>query len=138
MRNAQLTLAAASVVAGVIGAWGVQTLYAQDKQAAFKRTMLQKNDLSAQGREAVQVLAEFAPGAAAGKHTHPGEEMGYVLEGTLVLEVVGKKPVTLKAGDVFFVPAGVVHDGKNAGKGPAKVLATYVIEKGKPVATPVK
>ena len=138
MRNAKLTLAAASLVAGVIGAWGVQTLYAQDKQAAFKRTMLQKNDLSAQGREAVQVLAEFAPGAAAGKHTHPGEEMGYVLEGTLVLEVVGKKPVTLKAGDVFFVPAGVVHDGKNAGKGPAKVLATYVIEKGKPVATPVK
>ena len=138
MRNAKLTLAAASVVAGVIGAWGVQTLYAQDKQAAFKRTMLQKNDLSTKGREAVQVLAEFAPGAAAGKHTHPGEEMGYVMEGTLVLEVEGKKPLTLKAGDVFFVPAGVVHDGKNVGSGPAKVLATYVIEKGKPVATPVK
>ena len=137
MSNAKLTFAAASVFAGVIGAWGIQALEAQ-QQPAFKRTMLQKNDLSAQGREAVQVLAEFAPGAAAGKHTHPGEEMGYVLEGTLVLEVVGKKPVTLKAGDVFFVPAGVVHDGKNAGKGPAKVLATYVIEKGKPVATPVK
>ena len=137
MSNAKLTFAAASLVAGVIGAWGIQALEAQ-QQPAFKRTMLQKNDLSAQGHEAVQVLAEFAPGAAAGKHTHPGEEMGYVLEGTLVLEVVGKKPVTLKAGDVFFVAAGVVHDGKNAGKGPAKVLATYVIEKGKPVATPVK
>lgn len=86
--------------------------------------MLQKHDLSAKGREAVQVLAEFAPGAAAGKHTHPGEEMGYILEGTLMLEVVGQKPLMLKAGDTFFVPAGVVHDGKNVGKGPAKVLAT--------------
>ena len=137
MRNAKLTLAAASVVAGVIGAWGIQTLEAQ-QQPAFKRTMLQKHDLSAQGREAVQVVAEFAPGAAAGKHTHPGEELGYILEGTLVLEVVGQKPLTLKAGDSFFVPAGVVHDGKNVGKGPAKVLATYIVEKGKPVATPVK
>lgn len=98
----------------------------------------QKQDLSAPGREAVQVLAEFAPGAAAGKHTHPGEELGYVLEGTLVLEVQGQPAVTLKAGDSFFVPAGVVHDGKNTGKGPAKVLATYVVEKGKPIATPVK
>ena len=87
---------------------------------------------------AVVARAEFAPGAAAGKHTHPGEELGYVLEGTLLLEVTGKPPVTLKAGDVFFVPAGVVHDSKNVGTGPAKVLATYVVEKGKPVATPVK
>jgi len=138
MRNAGLTLAAASVVAGVIGAWGIQTLEAQQQAPAFKRTMLQKHDLSAKGREAVQVLAEFAPGAAAGKHTHPGEEMGYILEGSLMLEVVGQKPLMLKAGDTFFVPAGVVHDGKNVGKGPAKVLATYVIEKGKPIATPVK
>jgi len=137
MRNAKLTLAAASVVAGMMGAWGIEKLDAQ-QQPAFKRTMLQKNDLSTKGREAVQVLAEFAPGAAAGKHTHPGEELGYILEGTLVLEVVGQKPLTLKAGDSFFVPAGVVHDGKNVGKGPAKVLATYIVEKGKPVATPVK
>jgi quercetin dioxygenase-like cupin family protein len=137
MRNAKLTLAAAAVVAGLIGAWGIQSLEAQDK-AAFKRTPLQKHDLAAPGREGVQVLAEFAPGAAAGKHTHPGEEMGYILEGTLQLEIQGKPPVTLNAGQVFFVPAGVVHDGKNVGKGPLKVLATYVVEKGKPVATPVK
>ena len=137
MKNSTLTLAAAFVAAGVMGAWGIGALDAQ-QQPAFKRTIVQKQDLSAQGREAVQVLAEFAPGAAAGKHTHPGEELGYVLEGTLVLEVQGKPPVTLKAGDSFFVPAGVVHDGKNTGKGPAKVLATYVVEKGKPIATPVK
>ena len=84
----------------------------------------------------MQVVAEFAPGVAAGKHTHPGEELGYVLEGTLQLEVTGQPSRTLKAGDAFFIPAGVVHDGKNIGGGPAKVLATYIVEKGKPVASP--
>jgi quercetin dioxygenase-like cupin family protein len=137
MKRANLTLAAAALAAGVMGAWGIQSLEAQDKPA-FKRTPLQKHDLTAHGREGVQVLAEFAPGAAAGKHTHPGEEMGYILEGTLQLEIEGKPPVTLNAGQAFFVPAGVVHDGKNVGKGPLKVLATYIVEKGKPVATPVK
>lgn len=138
MGKARLTLAAVAVAAGVIGAWGIQTLDAQQKPAAFKRTPLQKHDLTAHGREGVQVLAEFAPGAAAGKHTHPGEEMGYILEGTLQLEIQGKPPVTLNAGQAFFVPANTVHDGKNVGKGPLKVLATYIVEKGKPVATPVK
>jgi len=137
MRKAKLTLAAAAVAAGLFGAWGIQTLEAQEKPA-FKRTPLQKHELTAHGREGVQVLAEFAPGAAAGKHTHPGEEMGYILEGTLQLEIEGKPPVTLNAGQAFFVPAGVVHDGKNVGKGPLKVLATYIVETGKPVATPVK
>lgn len=137
MRNAKWVLAAGFVAAGVMGAWGIGALEAQEKPA-FKRTPLQKHDLTAHGREGVQVLAEFAPGAAAGKHTHPGEEMGYILEGTLQLDIQGKPPVTLNAGQTFFVPAGVVHDGKNVGKGPLKVLATYVVEKGKPVATPVK
>ncbi|MBI1894224.1 MAG: cupin domain-containing protein [Candidatus Rokubacteria bacterium] len=115
---------------------GIQTLNAQ--QPGFKRTILQKQDLSAQGREGVMLVAEFAPGAAAGKHTHPGEEIGYVLEGSLVLEVEGKPAVTLKAGDVFFVEAGRVHDGKNPGNKAAKVVSTLVVEKGKPLATPVK
>ena len=100
--------------------------------------MLQDQDVSVSDRHAVQVVAEFAPGAAAGKHTHPGEELGYVLEGTLQLEVAGQPPRTLNAGEAFFIPAGVVHDGKNIGAGPAKVLATYVVEKGKPVASPAK
>ena len=137
MRRAKLTLAAAAVVAGMVGAWGIQALEAQEKPA-FKRTPLQKHELTAQGREGVQVLAEFAPGAAAGKHTHPGEEMGYILEGTLHLEIEGKPPVTLNAGQAFFVPANTVHDGKNVGKGPLKVLATYIVEKGKPVASPAR
>ena len=111
-------------------------LYAQ--QPGFTRKMLQDQDVSVSDRHAVQVVAEFAPGAAAGKHTHPGEELGYVLEGTLQLEVAGQPPRTLNAGEAFFIPAGVVHDGKNIGAGPAKVLATYVVEKGKPVASPAK
>jgi quercetin dioxygenase-like cupin family protein len=109
-------------------------LYAQ--QPGFTRKMLQDQNLSVSERHAVQVVAEFIPGGAAGKHTHPGEELGYVLEGTLQLEVAGQPPRTLNAGEVFFIPAGVVHDGKNVGSGPAKVLATYLVEKGKPVASP--
>ena len=111
-------------------------LYAQ--QPGFTRKMLQDQDLSVSDRHAVQALAEFVPGGQAGKHTHPGEELGYVVEGTLQLEIAGQPPRTVKAGEAFFVPAGVVHDGKNIGNGPAKVLATYIVEKGKPVATPAK
>jgi|SRR5689334_1620146 quercetin dioxygenase-like cupin family protein len=111
-------------------------LFAQ--QPGFTRHMLQDQNLSVAERHAVQVVAEFAPGVAAGRHTHPGEELGYVLEGTLELEVTGQPARTVKAGESFFVPAGVVHDGKNIGGGPAKVLATYIVEKGKPVASPAK
>ncbi len=136
MQNAKLTLAATVSGVALLAALGAQSLLAQ--QPGFTRALLQKGDLSVPGREAVQVRAEFDPGVAAGKHTHPGEELGYILEGTLVIEMEGKAPVTLNAGDFFFVPAGVVHDGKNVGSGRAKVLATYVVEKGKPLATPVK
>ena len=136
MQNAKLALAITVSIAALIGTFGVQSPWAQ--QPGFSRTMLQKGDISIPGREAVQVRAEFEPGAAAGRHIHPGEELGYILDGTLVLEVEGKTPVTLNAGDYFFVPAGIVHDGRNGGSGKAKVLATYVVEKGKPIATPVK
>ena len=120
--------------AGVVSLGVAAALFAQ--QPGFTRKMLQDQNLSVSERHAVQVVAEFTPGAAAGKHTHPGEELGYVLEGTLQLEVTGQPPRTLNAGEVFFVPAGVVHDGKNIGSGALKVLATYVVEKGKPVASP--
>jgi quercetin dioxygenase-like cupin family protein len=128
--------AIAGVVIAVASVWGISAINAQQPQ--FTRKIMQDQELSAPDRHAVVALAEFIPGGAAGKHTHPGEELGYVLEGTLLLEVEGRPPQTLKAGDVFFVEAGKVHDGKNVGAGPAKVLATYVVEKGKPVATPVK
>jgi quercetin dioxygenase-like cupin family protein len=136
MQNAKFVLAATASIAALIGTLGVQSLMAQ--QPGFTRALLQKGDLSIPGREAVQVRAEFDPGVAAGKHTHPGEEFTYILEGTLVLEVEGKPPLTLNAGDYFFVPAGIVHDGRNIGSGKARVLATYIVEKGKPLATPVQ
>jgi quercetin dioxygenase-like cupin family protein len=125
-----------AVAAGVAALLGAGVLAAQ--QAGFTRKMVQDQNLSVSDRHAVQVLAEFTPGGIAGRHTHPGEELGYVLEGTLELQVEGQAPRTLHAGESFFVPAGVVHDGKNVGSGPAKVFATYVVEKGKPVASPAK
>ena len=108
------------------------------QEPPFKRTVLQQGDLSVAGREAVTARVDIPQGVSVGKHTHPGEELGYVVEGTLQLLVDGQPPKTIKAGEVFFVPAGVVHDGKNVGKGKAVVLATYVVEKGKPVATAIK
>jgi quercetin dioxygenase-like cupin family protein len=123
----------------VVGAMGaallcVQTLRAQ--QPGFKRTELQKHDLGTPRAEVVQVRAEFEPGGAVGRHTHPGEEVSYVLEGSIELEVDGKTQ-TVEAGKPFFIPAGTVHAAKNNGKGAAKVLSTYIVEKGKPLASMV-
>ena len=135
MTHPRLRIAVGLVIAMAAGTWGMAKLNAQ--QPGFKRVPLQKQDLSVPGREGVVVRGEFMVGGAVGKHTHPGEELSYVLEGELSLEIQGKPAVTLKAGDVFFVPAGTVHAVKNTGKGPAMALSTYVVEKGKPLATPV-
>jgi quercetin dioxygenase-like cupin family protein len=98
---------------------------------------LQQHDLSTPGREAIQVRVEIDPGYVFPKHTHPGEEIIYVLEGTLEYEIAGKRS-TVKAGDVLFVPAGVVHSVKNIGRDNGAELATYVVEKGKPLIALVK
>lgn len=111
---------------------------AQAQQSGIKRTDLQRHDLSIHGREAIQVRIDFAEGTAFGKHKHPGEEIIYVIEGLLEYQVEGKPPVTLKAGDVLFVPAGTVHAAKNVGHGNAAELATYIVEKGKPLLVIVK
>ncbi len=100
-----------------------------------RRTELQRHDLSTPGHEAVQVRIDFDPGAVAGKHIHPGEEIIYVLEGLLEYDVAGKPPVTLKKGEVLFVPAGMIHSARNVGTGSAAELATYTVEKGKPLVT---
>jgi len=112
-------------------------LLAQPRPAGTTRVDLQRHDLSIPGHEAFQARVEFAPGASFPRHTHPGEEIIYVLTGTLEYEVAGK-PVTLKGGDVLFVPAGTVHAARNVGTTPAAELATYVLEKGKPLTTIVK
>jgi quercetin dioxygenase-like cupin family protein len=102
----------------------------------FKRTVLQQVDLSIPGKEAVTAVAEFQPNAVAGRHTHPGEEVGYVIEGTVLVEIDGKPAQTVTAGKAFLIPAGAIHNATNKGTGVAKILATYIVEKGKPVATP--
>jgi len=103
---------------------------------AFKRTVLQHSDISVPGREVVSAVAEFEPRATSGPHTHFGEGGGYVIEGTLLIEQAGKGPVTLQAGGSFLIPAGTVHNATNTGTGKARILATYIVEKGKPLATP--
>ena len=106
------------------------------QQPTFKRTVLQQGDISVPGREAISASVEFQPGGMVPRHTHPGEEIGYVLDGTLLVEQDGKPAVTKKAGEMFLVPAGTIHSATNTGTGLAHVLATYVVEKGKPLTTP--
>ena len=117
---------------------GLVLQVARAQQPGIKRTDLQRHDLSVPGREAVQVRVDFDPGAAFGKHRHPGEEIIYVIEGSLEYEVEGKPPMTLKAGEVLFIPAGTIHAAKNVGSGNAAEIATYVVEKGKPLVELVK
>jgi quercetin dioxygenase-like cupin family protein len=126
-------LASAAVLAA-----NLVTLPAAAQPAGVTRTDLQRHDLSAPGREAVQVRVDLAPGVAFGRHTHPGEEIIYVLSGVIEYEVEGKPAVSLKAGDVLFIPAGAVHAAKNVGTVTASELATYVVEKDKPLLTLVK
>jgi len=121
--------AMATLVAGAI----LAPLGAEAQQNGVTRTDLQRHDLSAQGREAIQVRVELAPGVAFGKHIHPGEEVIYVLEGQLEYQIEDKPPVTLKAGDVLFIPAGTVHSARNPGSVRGSELATYIVEKGKPL-----
>ena len=101
--------------------------------AGLKRIDLQRHDLSIEGREVIQTRVEFAPGAVAPWHSHPGEELIYVPEGKLEFQLEGEKPVTLGVGDVLFVPAGKVHMARNVGSSQGVELATYVVEKGKPL-----
>jgi quercetin dioxygenase-like cupin family protein len=142
MTNRRLTKHLIVAIALLAGMWGAQAI-AQPKAAApapagFKRTELQRHDTSAPNHEAVQAKGEFEPGAAVPKHTHPGEEVGFILSGELTVEIEGKPAQTLKAGDVFFIPANTVHSGKNASKAPTVVISTYIVEKGKPLSAPAK
>jgi quercetin dioxygenase-like cupin family protein len=110
----------------------------QPTQPGTRRTDLQRHDLSASGREVIQVRVDFDPGFVAPRHTHPGEEIIYVIEGTLEYRIEGQPTATVKAGDVLFVPAGVVHSVTNVGSDNGAELATYIVQKGKPLFTLVK
>jgi quercetin dioxygenase-like cupin family protein len=103
-----------------------------------KRTVLQKSDVGSTGREVTLQIVEFPAGAAEVPHTHPGELVGYLLEGSLDLMVEGKPMASLKVGDGFIIEGGKVHAAKNTAKGSSKLLATVILEKGKPPSAPAK
>jgi quercetin dioxygenase-like cupin family protein len=128
MRTTRIIAAAALIAAGAFAPH-----VAQAQWAGIIRTDVTRDNLSAPGREVIQVLVEFAPGVIAPRHSHPGEEIAYVIEGVFVYELDGRPPVTLKAGEALFIPAGTPHAVKNIGSGKAVELATYIVEKGKPL-----
>lgn len=105
------------------------------QQTGIKRTPLQKVEFP-EGYNTITAIAEVPAGGAAGRHTHPGIEAGYVLEGELSLLVDGQPEKTLRAGDSYQIPAGVVHDAKAHGDKAMKVLGVYVVDKTKPLASP--
>ena len=119
-------------------ACGLTSPALQAQTPDITRTHLQRQALSAPGREAVQVLVGFKPGAVAARHHHPGEEIVYVTEGSLEYRLEGRPPVTLAAGDVLFIPYGVNHEVRNVGNRKAAELATYIVEQGKPLVVPAK
>ena len=121
--------AAAVLVIGI----GLALSVAQAQQPGVNRTDLLRHDLSVPGREVIQVRVDFAPGVAFPPHSHPGEEIAYVIEGLLEYQLEGRPPVTLKTGETLFIPAGTIHSAKNVGTGNGAELATYLVEKGKPL-----
>ena len=120
-------------VAMLVVASGLALHSASAQQQGVKRTELQRHDLSVSGREVIQVRVDIEPGVVYPRHRHPGEEIVYVLEGLLEYQVEGKPPVTLKAGEVLFIPSGAFHTAKNVGSGKGSELATYIVVKGKPL-----
>jgi quercetin dioxygenase-like cupin family protein len=134
MKTKLMMTVVAMLIAGIVTAPDV----VQAQQPGTRRTDLQRHDISAPGREVIQVRVDFDPGYVAPRHTHPGEEIIYVIEGTLEYYVKGRPPTTYKAGDVLIVPYGTVHSVKNIGSGNGAELATYVVEKGKPLITLVQ
>lgn len=124
-----------NVAAAIFIAGGLTIDTAQSQEPGIKRTNLLSQDLSIPGREVIQVRVDFAPGVAFPAHSHPGEEIAYVVEGLLEYQIDGQPPVTLKQGESLFIPAGAVHTAKNVGSGAAAELATYIVEKGKPLVT---
>ncbi|MCS0584374.1 cupin domain-containing protein [Massilia pinisoli] len=106
--------------------------------AGVRRTDLLRHDTAVPGREVVEVRVEVDPGHGVPRHTHPGDEVLYVVEGTLEYLPDGQAPVLLKAGQSVFIPAGTVHAARNPGSGAGAGIATYFVEKGKPLITPVK
>lgn len=125
-------------IVALIATTGVAFHVGRAQQVGARRIDLQRHDLSVTGREVIQTIVELEPGTTAPRHSHPGEEIIYVIEGTWEYTLAGKPPVTLKAGGVLFIPAGTIHSARNVGTDRGKELATYIVEKGKPLVVVAK
>ena len=107
------------------------------QQPALKEIV--RSDLSIPGREVIQMLIELpAAGASGGKHTHPGEELVYLIEGSVRFEIDGQPSVVKNSGEAIVLPTGRPHYAANVGTGPARAVTTYIVEKGQPRTTFVK
>ncbi len=120
----------------ILSAVALMTGSALAQNSGLTRTLVGRADVSVSGREAVVARVEVAPGAYAGRHTHPGDEISYVMDGEVQLLIDGQSQRTIKAGESFVVPAGVVHDAHNSGSTVTRLVGVYVVEKGKPLASP--
>lgn len=109
-------------------------LFAQNP--GIQRTILQRKDISMPGREAVIARVEISPGAYAGRHTHPGEEISYILEGEGEILIEGQPALKVKSGDSFIIPNGAKHDAHNTGAQPLRLVGIYLVDKSQPMATP--
>ena len=127
----------ACALCGVLGlvatGAGGQTPNAQ--ASGLKRTVLRQTELPGGTYVSIQMIVEVEPNALVERHTHPGIEGGYTLEGELELLVEGQPPMALKPGVSFQIPAGTPHSARNGARA-AKLFSTFVVEKGKPVASP--
>ena len=101
----------------------------------LKRTVLQQSASSIPGRDIVQVLTEIPAGVESGWHTHPGEEVGYIVAGTVEMRIRDRPTLTLHAGDPFLIPPRVPHNALDLGPDTGRMLSTYIVEQGQPLAT---
>ena len=106
------------------------------QNTGITRTVVKRGDVSVPGREAIIASVEIAPGGSAGRHTHPGDEISYILSGEGEILMEGQPVLKVKAGDGFVIPGGTKHDARNTGSQPLKLVGVYVVDKGKPLATP--
>jgi quercetin dioxygenase-like cupin family protein len=130
-----VAIALATVATAYVASAQSQLPAMTQQTATIKRTPLQKFDVPGTNFETVIGMAEIVPNVNIGRHTHPGPESGFMLEGEMVLLVEGQPARTVKFGESYQVPPGAIHDAKTGPNG-AKVIATYVVEKGKPLASP--
>jgi len=131
-----IVLAVALTGAFLARGWAQNAAPAAPAPGGVQRVLLTKADVSVPGREADAMRAEIAPGASTGRHTHPGDEIDYVIQGQVEITFDGQPPHQLKAGDALVIPMGTVHNAVNTGSAPAVISAVFIVEKGKPLVSP--